>query len=357
MRIQLGLLLLAATQLGATDCGEVIRDAGFDLWCGDTLCTWKVVRGDVRRVDTWHAGDSGVELVGEDAAIAQLTPVTYGDGNCLELDFVANVEINAAAQLRIDIYGDGTIDKEEPIPMSNWKALTYHVRLAKPFTGIRFELAKQGAGVAGFANIGARMVEEGCEGLPELSGGPAPVGALCLEATDCASGICRVVPDAGVLFGLSRQCTACDEASCGAGDVCGRATPVSPVLGVPIRCEPAGGSALGEQCVVDDECATGICAQGACSTCGEASPCANGASCSNAWGDGPFVCEQGLGFRHSGEPCATNADCASGACLGEVRKACEADGRPCGNETNCPVTHRLEHSACNVVGVTGGSCQ
>jgi hypothetical protein len=357
MRIQLGLLLLAATQLGATDCGEVIRDAGFDLWCGDELCTWKLVRGDVRRVDTWHAGDSGVELLGEDAAISQLTPVNYSDGTCLELDFVANVEPNAAAQLRIDIYGDGTIDKEEPIPMSNWKALTYHVRLAKPFTGIRFELAKQGAGAAAFANIGARMVEDGCAGLPEVSGGPGPTGAYCLEPTDCESGFCRTVRDDGALFGLSRRCTGCDETSCGPGEVCGRAAPISPNLAVPIRCEPAGDSALGDQCVIDGECATGICANGACSTCSDQVPCANGAYCSVAWGNGPFVCEQGLGFRQTGEPCATNADCTSGTCLGEVRKACQADGRTCGNDTNCPVEAHLEHSPCIVVGITGGTCQ
>ena len=97
MRIQLTLLLLAATQLGATDCGEVLRDPGFDLWCGEDLCSWKVVRGDAKRVDTWHDGDSGVELIGNDAAISQVTPVTSGDGTCIEFELVANVAATASA--------------------------------------------------------------------------------------------------------------------------------------------------------------------------------------------------------------------------------------------------------------------
>ena len=36
----------AASQLGATNCGEVLRDPGFDLWCGGDLCAWKVERGE-----------------------------------------------------------------------------------------------------------------------------------------------------------------------------------------------------------------------------------------------------------------------------------------------------------------------
>src|SRR5215468_1920822 len=62
----------AAGQLGATDCGGgITRDPGFDLWCGDVLCAWKIERGEVLRVPTWNEGDAGVELVGPDAAIEQ----------------------------------------------------------------------------------------------------------------------------------------------------------------------------------------------------------------------------------------------------------------------------------------------
>ena len=181
MRIQLSIVLLAATQLGATDCGEVLRDPGFDLWCGDQLCTWKVVRGDAKRVDTWHDGDSGVELVGLDAAIAQLSPVTNVDGRCIEFNFVANVESDAQASLNIDVYGDGSIERTLPIPTSDWEPLSYKILMATPFTGIRFELAKLGRGEAVFANISAQIAG-GCDGLPEV---PTGRPAACVTGGTC----------------------------------------------------------------------------------------------------------------------------------------------------------------------------
>src|SRR5688572_1125478 len=75
-------VLAAASQLGATECGQVLRDPGFDLWCGEELCAWKLTAGDIRKVPTWHEGDAGVELVGTHAAIQQLSPVDSGDGHC-----------------------------------------------------------------------------------------------------------------------------------------------------------------------------------------------------------------------------------------------------------------------------------
>ena len=355
MRIQLTLLLLAATQLGATDCGEVLRDPGFDLWCGEDLCTWKVVRGDARRVDTWHDGDSGVELIGTDAAISQLSPVTSGDGTCIQFDFVANVSGNVQASLNIDIFGDGSIEDSLPIPASNWEPVSFTLRFGTPFTGIRFELAKTGTGKAVFANIGARIVT-GCESLPAIPPGLAPLGAHCTAGGGCESGICTAQSDPGSLFGTSLRCAACEPGKCPAGQVCGISEPISPALAVPLRCEPTGGSELGEQCEAHLECASGKCTGGACSTCDNA--CANGETCGPAWTFGPWVCAPGEARRTSGEACATDTDCASGRCNGGVRKACSTDGRVCGNDTNCPVLDdSLTPGTCTMVGVTGGTCQ
>ncbi len=62
MRKLTNILFLAvlATQLGNTNCGQALRDPGYDLWCGDDLCAWKVERGEIKRVATWHEGDAGV---------------------------------------------------------------------------------------------------------------------------------------------------------------------------------------------------------------------------------------------------------------------------------------------------------
>src|SRR5690348_1574155 len=122
MRLPFLIVILgAATQLGNTDCGQVLRDSGFDLWCGDSLCAWKVERGDIQRISTWNKGDPGVELVGNDVAIEQLAPVDSGDGTCLAFDLVANVDPSADVELNVDVFGDGTVEHTERIPAASWK--------------------------------------------------------------------------------------------------------------------------------------------------------------------------------------------------------------------------------------------
>jgi hypothetical protein len=131
----------AASQLGSTDCGNALRDSGFDLWCGGQLCAWKVERGEILRVPTWNEGDPGVELVGADAAIEQLSPVDSGDGTCLEFSLIANVDDRADLELHVDVTGDGSIEHTERIPTSQWRPLSYKVRIKAPYAGVRFELA------------------------------------------------------------------------------------------------------------------------------------------------------------------------------------------------------------------------
>src|SRR5262245_21518783 len=77
---------------GATECGTVIDDSGFELWCDDHLCEWQLEKGDIARAPTWIDQDSGVEMVGDDVAIAQLTPVEFSDGHCIQFTLVADVE-------------------------------------------------------------------------------------------------------------------------------------------------------------------------------------------------------------------------------------------------------------------------
>jgi hypothetical protein len=179
-RLSIAVLVLTATQLGATDCGEVISDPGFDLWCGDELCTWQVVRGDVRRVATWHEGDAGVELVGDDAAISQTAPVNDADGTCIRFELVANVDETVEAFLSVDVYGDGSVERMERIPTAHWKLISYKLLFTPPFDGVRFELSKRGNGRAVVARVQATIDHE-CEGLTPITGGPAPQRA-CTEA-------------------------------------------------------------------------------------------------------------------------------------------------------------------------------
>ena len=353
MRILSSLIIVvAASQLGATDCGGgITRDPGFDLWCGDALCAWKIERGEVRRAATWHAEDVGVELLDADTAIEQFTPVDNRDGTCIRFDLISDVAEDAQVDLAIDIYGDGSAERTYPIPTAHWRPLSYQFVVRPPFTGIRFELAKHGPGRAVVARMRAVVVSEGCDGGVELVGGPAPLAALCMDSTDCASAIC-----ARDFFGTGR-CAACDpaKATYGAGQVCGRADPGPPDRAVPIECVALGARAVGEQCLKNVECATGSCGFGVCSTCNPDAAACGATTCGQAYDHGPYLCGPGLGLAARGAPCVTAADCASGTCAGPERRQC-LDGRACATDANCPVDPSLKPGPCVTVGVQGGSC-
>ena len=182
---------VASSQLGATDCGNVIADPGFDVWCGDQLCSWEIERGNVQRVPTWNAGDFGVELVGDDVAIDQLTPVSSSDGTCIEFDLIANIDPAAEVDLNVDVLGDGTIDSTERLPATNWKPLAFQIQIQAPYAGIRFELAKRGGGTAVLANIGAKIVSEGCAaGLTPIDPQQRQLGAPCGDGCTTARAGC-----------------------------------------------------------------------------------------------------------------------------------------------------------------------
>ena len=390
MKRSIHILFLAAAllQLGATDCGNVIRDPGFDLWCAEELCAWKVERGEIKRVATWHEGDSGVELVGNDVAIAQLSPVDSSDGQCrdnadggttctspdnvcIEFSLLANIDERATVDLNVDVFNDGRIDYTQRLPIASWQRVSYRIVVGQPFAGIRFQLAKAGDGTAQLANIGA-VKAKNCDGLPIIDPGPAPLGSPCKDAGDCVSGLCgrsnTPTPFDGVAGFLQPEtvCVACDFTAnaCSTGNICGVGEAVSPIRAVETVCVPLGSKVLGDNCYWPTECASGRCVAGMCSTCKDDVDC-NGDTCGEAWPGTqevpviftPFVCNPNAGRRQSGEPCASHLDCASAQCNGVERKQCD-DGRDCVTAAQCPfLDHDLKNGACNTVGIQGGSCQ
>ncbi len=185
------LAIIAGTQLGATDCGQVTRDSGFDLWCGSDLCVWKIVRGDAQRIGTWHESDSGVLLLGNDAAISQLTPVNSSDASCIHFEVVADVDENADAYLDVDLEGDGRIERHEPIPAAHWRPLSFLISINGPYDGVRFELGKRGPGRSAFARIDAHTRDpRECAGLPTIVAAIRDNGASCSVDADCRSNQC-----------------------------------------------------------------------------------------------------------------------------------------------------------------------
>jgi hypothetical protein len=363
-KIPLLVFAVAASQCGATDCGEIIRDPGFDLWCGEQLCTWKVARGEIRQVPTWHAGDDGVELLGGDSAIFQLTPVESLDTTCIEFELLADVDPGVDLRFQVDVFGDGSVELDERIPSADWQPLVYRFDIDGFYQGVAFWITKQSEGHAVVAQLQARTCSSS-EATWHIEEQLAPDGASCVDGAFCASGICEQFPS---LFAPLPTCGACEiGAACPNGDdVCGLAPAAVHTLDASTACVPTGGKLLGAQCGVNEECADGWCGFGVCSTC-FADSCAGNEACDVAVSvvydqatqriyPAPMVCAPRAAVRVAGEPCASEADCASGVCNGTPRRVCR-DGRACANDSDCPVLDNLDHGRCETVGEIGGTCQ
>ncbi len=343
---------------GYSSCDPIIENNGFDLWCGDHLCAWEVEAGAVRQVPTWHRSDKGVEFVGDHVAISQLSDVKWTDGvTCIRFDLVADVEMTATVTLQLDFYDDGIIDYEQPIPTSDWEPIHYLVSLPSYYQGIRFRLTKDGPGNVVLAQVYAEDSDECAE--PNWNLEDLPVGAGCSDFSQCASELC--LPSVSGLEGHGVCSTCAGDVDCNAGDVCGAEAPVcQPLYSFYRGCGPAGRHGLGERCVVDAECATGICAEGMCSTCSQPSDCDTGERCEMRDRDetlqywwAPYQCDPAAGGADSGEPCLIDADCASGSCVGDGDiRVCTLDGRLCDSVVDCP-----SGMDCVTIGAAGGTCQ
>jgi len=357
-----GLLLVAVylTQAGNESCsGDLLSDSGFDLWCGDDLCSWQVEKGDVRQAPTWHKGDLGVEMVGDPVVISQLTD--DADTPCVLFDLVADIEPGVSVDLEMDLYDDGVVDFSERLPIASWDSLSYEVRMPERFQGIRFRLKKSGTGKAVLAQIRARR-EDTCGGA-RLAQPIAPLGAGCWSTGDpaspdgalCDSGVCA----AAVAIPWAVVCSECDEdADCGDG-VCGIEASVRSFLTPYRTCVAAASRGLGELCAGDGECQTGVCCGGRCADCCAADEraCSDGSTC--ATGDAPIPDRCG-GDRDSGASCLDDGDCATGRCTGDgALEVCQADGRLCDDDPDCPpdgTQDEDEFGSCAPIGVLRGIC-
>ncbi len=340
----------AAASGGATDCGQIIEDRGFDLWCGESLCTWRLEKGEVRPAPTWHPGDLGVELLGDDTAIAQMTPVEASDGTCVRFTLVADVAEDAEVRLAMDVFGDGSVETDERVPTSDWRKLTYLVRMPADYSGVLFRLAKRGRGRAVLANIGAEIARDADCTTPPLAV-IRPDGAVCTADADCASGQCYEWPGA-----WPDVCGGCDEdADCTGGELCvvGGAWP--GWLSVASQCLPPGALADGLRCMRDATCASGRCLDGVCGACATAADC-GGDACLPADGVRPARCDRGRG---PGAGCFDHGDCDSGACAGAPLRGCDGRlDRECDADADCPgELADPDLHACETVGFAGGTCQ
>jgi hypothetical protein len=364
MRTSITLVLFAAvalTSAGATDCGSVIDDPGFDVWCGDRLCRWDLEKGDIAKAATWHQSDNGVEMIGADVAISQLTEVDYRDGHCIRFDLIADVAEDAEVHLLVDIFGDGTVELDQRIPTSDWRALSFHMRMPDFYQGVRFRLSKRG-GHAVLANIGAEIAPAAdCPGAA-LTVGARPDGVDCLQASDCASGVCA--PSF-----LGSVCGDCQiDSDCTGTDVCGLVSIAPANLTLWNQCLAPASTALGLACARNEQCATGTCTDGFCSLCDSDADCSGG-TCTremytvNHGGQTTII----AGGAHCvggpsaalGAACLVDRDCASMHCGGAPLAMCVTSFFPrvCSNDMECPGYAFGSEPACVTVGTVGGTCQ
>ncbi len=360
-----GLLVLAAApMLMGSECEQpLVKDSGFDVWCGDTLCDWQVDAGSVAKVPTWNANDYGVGLGGDPAAISQSLPYTSDDVTCLHFDLLANIDESATVTLTMD-YDNGAVQSTETISSGVWTPLSYHLTTPTYFQSLRISIRKTGSGNAQLAHIQASKASD-CSGTPPV-GTPAsrPAGATCEMTGQCAVGQCQVRPTNAELFpdNTTRSvCASCEtSADCAAGEICGLAWSSAFLEPYP-SCIAPPALVLGSHCLVDGECASGICCQGVCSTCctTDDAACATCAARAKTPDGKPirtaWQCAPDGGSGAAGTACLANDDCASGSCAGGgMLKVC-ADGRRCSSDADCPIGP--PGNPCIAIGVAGGQCQ
>lgn len=359
-----------------TCTSDLLDDPSFDLWCGEELCSWKVERGDIHKAATWHESDTGVELVGDDVAISQLSDVSYQD--CIQFDLIADIDLDATVILEMDLFDDGEIDFSERLPTARFELLSYVVKMPERFQGIRFRLRKTGSGHAVLAQIRARRASD-CEGEP-LDQPVTPVGGWCVLDDDgegglapthdwCATGTCSQSQP----WALGRYaCSDCEQDSDCDNGVCGVQDQVPTFLDPHRSCVAPASRELGQLCYQGEECATGVCCLGVCSTCCDSFPqaeCSDDRTCTQRDYDtpvrggyiGPSQCDPGLATGLVGEACLRDDDCASQNCVGsDELSVCLYDGRTCSSDTDCPPDRSHDHDefgTCFRFGTAGGICQ
>jgi len=247
--------------------------------------------------------------------------------------------------LEADVFGDGVVDWSERIPTSRWEKVSFRIGLDGSYEGILFRLTKAGNGRAVLAQISAEEADD-CPTFVDVVA--RPLGASCTDASECASGICA-----------NLVCSSCDAATpCDAGEVCGREDDAPGHLADWSTCVAEGSRALGELCRVDEECATGICNVLHCGECNDRTDCALETAVCRFATDQLYVamCDPGDFGRSSGSDCVLADDCASGVCEGRPLGVCD-NASPCFEDDDCPVLPDLSPGTCTFLAFAGGTCQ
>jgi hypothetical protein len=200
---------LACLCLLAVGC-PLDDDPGFDDWCGDRLCRWDLVRGDIQKAPTWHEHDLGVELVGGDVVLQQIDAID--SVACLEFKVIADIDPAASVFLEMDFLSDGTTDFRTRIPSAAWKPLSFLVSAPTWYKSVTLAIRKESDGHAVLARLEISP-GTGCTAapIPLLN---RPAGAWCEATEECASGLaCEGVDVCSKTFAVCATDNDCADAS------------------------------------------------------------------------------------------------------------------------------------------------
>jgi hypothetical protein len=282
---------------------------------------------------------------------------------------------------------DGSIELALPASGQAWAPVSFTLTPPTWFLGARVGLRKTGSGHARLAHLRITSADD-CS-TPPIDMTDRPAGAACERDAHCRIGHCEeaVWPFADLLYAGHRACGGCSAtADCAAEEVCGVEADLEG--GIHRDCGPAGRHLLGERCLEDAECATGVCCGTVCSACCVAEhACPRGLACQFDplkppqegdwpvlqcesfsdqcpdnylnWVFVPWRCAPNGRQGQSGELCLTDADCQSGRCLatGQLR-TCMVDGARCDQDGACPIPWQLSGSSgvCLAIGALDGRC-
>lgn len=168
-----------------------------------------------------------------------------------------------------------------------------------------------------------------CAPAPLPEGAACGFDAECADGRICAGGRCLPgcaagCPAGAICVGEQCQPTCVDEGDCAPGLMCDRFDASAPF------CALRGAAAAGEACVRAGDCRSGLCFDGLCRA-GCSGACGAGESCVGLAG-GAWCLPTGDGTI--GDACVANGTCRSGLCVGQ---RCAA---PCPTAGGCPAETR-----------------
>jgi hypothetical protein len=283
-------VLLTLGAFAAVACDELVSDPTFDTWCGDQLCHWQVETGSVSKVETWHSGDEGVELVGSPVSLSQQLMTSSGE---ITLRITADLDASADVAIEIDLGDDGALDYSNVIPAGPpWSIQSMTINLPHSDARARLRIHKRGRGKA---RIGRLSLEsdspfrgildtfllpcETAETCPtafceKQAGNTTGYCRFCKSDTDCAADrYCDLAPNTQfhgscVVRPVESGCTRDED--CPEGTICG-ADGLDQIalnrLGSAARdlltefgeCKALASVAVDHACRADRECGSGIC--------------------------------------------------------------------------------------------------